>query len=370
MTPPGNPEPAKPASVESVLSDFESKKEMLVSLCAKTKTLIEESLADAQIQYQSVQARVKTKKKLKQKYSNQEKGYKGLDDITDLAALRIITYYEDEVDAVAEIIKREFEVDPENSVDRRNIEPDRFSYHAINYVVRHTPQRLGSVEYKRFLGLRYEIQVTSILSHAWAEIEHDWYDLRDAFPPEIKRRFARMAALLEVAESEFLELRKRRSAYERSIAVQVEAKVPGVTLDALSLKPFLEQDALVAQLDSAIARLRGWPVAPSTQTAQIELAARIANIAGLKTVEGLRDSLTRYSKAIIEYVEQCRPYLAAPSPGANLDRGACVYYLGQFLIGSAGEEGLVKAFKGLPIDVPDSKELSMIAAQVMAKYNT
>jgi hypothetical protein len=69
---------------------------------------IEASLDDAGIQYQSVQIRVKSKKKLKEKYLDPTKKYEKLDDITDLAGLRVITYYEDEVDRVAEVIKKEF----------------------------------------------------------------------------------------------------------------------------------------------------------------------------------------------------------------------------------------------------------------------
>src|SRR5882672_5894762 len=88
------------ADIETVLAEFDRRQEMLAALCAKTKSLIEASLQDANIRYQSVQARVKTKKKLREKYLDEKKNYRRLDDITDLAGLRVITYYEDEVDRV------------------------------------------------------------------------------------------------------------------------------------------------------------------------------------------------------------------------------------------------------------------------------
>jgi putative GTP pyrophosphokinase len=355
------------ASVDSILAEFDGKKEVLEALCAKTKNLIEECLDDAQIRYQSVQARVKTRKKLRQKYIRPDKNYKRLDDITDLAGLRIITYYEDEVDLVAEVIRREFEIDPQNSVDRRSSEPDRFSYQAINYVVRHSGPRWASVEYKRFRGVCCEIQITSILRHAWAEIEHDWYDLEDAFPAQIKRRFARMAALLEVAESEFLELRKKRSEYQRSIAVQIEANVSGVPIDAVSLRSYIEQDALVAKIDQAIAVARGFS-AVSAHAQAIDSALKITSRAGLKTVEDLRSSLTRYENAISEYVEQCRPYLLPPFAGTALPKGYCVYLLGVMLIGSAEGEDLSQAIQDAGAAFPNPEAMSVIAKRVMAKY--
>ncbi len=194
-------EPPAPQSVETILAEFDSRKGTLEGFCGKTKELIEDWLEDAQVRYHSVQARVKRRDKLRVKYQNPQKAYRCLDDITDLAALRVITYYDDEVDAAAEVIRREFEVDQHKSVDKRSKAPDKFGYHAVHYISRYSPRRLGILEYKKFSGVTCEIQVTSILSHAWAEIEHEWYDLGEAFPDEIKRRFYRMAALLDIAES-------------------------------------------------------------------------------------------------------------------------------------------------------------------------
>src|SRR6266481_8211014 len=93
------------AKVEDVLAEFGRRQENLAALCAKTKSLIEASLQDANIPYQSVQSRVKSRKKLREKYLDPEKKYKRLKDITDLAGLRIITYYEDDVDRVVDVIK-------------------------------------------------------------------------------------------------------------------------------------------------------------------------------------------------------------------------------------------------------------------------
>lgn len=114
--------------LEAVLSEFDSKENMLGALCAKTKSLLEASLEDAGIPYQSVQVRVKSKKKLAEKYMDSKKDYRRLEDVTDLAGLRVITYYEDDVDRVAKVIEREFMIDRGNSVDKRDTEPDRFGY--------------------------------------------------------------------------------------------------------------------------------------------------------------------------------------------------------------------------------------------------
>jgi putative GTP pyrophosphokinase len=201
------------ANVDQVLLEFDGKRDVLIVFAEKTRGLIQAFLEDGKIRYQSIQARVKNREKLRRKYVDETKNYAGLNDITDQVAFRVITYYEDEVDRVAEIIKREFDVDSARSIDKRETEPEKFGYYALNYVCKYNGQRESQTEYRKYAGIFCEIQIVSILRHAWSEIEHPWYDLKPAYPATIKRRFARMAALLEIAESEFLNLRQIQSDY-------------------------------------------------------------------------------------------------------------------------------------------------------------
>src|SRR5258708_15617294 len=163
--------------VETVLAEFEAREDMLKEICVKTSSLIEDCLKDAQLRYQLIQHRVKKRDKLREKYLDPKKNYCKLDDITDQAGLRIITYYEDEVDRVAEMIKKEFTVDPDKSVDKRETEPDKFGYYAFNLVCTHADKRKSDVQFKKYANICFEIQITSVLRHAWSEIEHPWYDL-------------------------------------------------------------------------------------------------------------------------------------------------------------------------------------------------
>jgi putative GTP pyrophosphokinase len=365
------PPDAKAADIDAVLAEFDRRRDILAAFCAKTKSLIEESLQDGKIRYQSVQARVKTKKKLREKYLDPKKGYKRLDDITDLAGLRIITYYEDEIDQVAEIIKREFEIIPKDSIDKRKTEPDRFGYYALQYVCRHSPSRRKDVEYKKFADVCCEIQLTSVLRHAWAEIEHEWYDLKDAYPVLIKRRFSRMAALLEIAESEFLDIRKKRLDYERSIAVQVEANVSELQLDAVSLKSFMEQDSIVARIDRSIADLFDRQMSDNVDEGRVEWRSKELDLVGLTTVQALRDALNRYETALLEYLHRCKkiwPIEPSPDP-RKINKGVCIHHLAMMLLGARSETELSRVLTEL--GAPPGEFISKQAAaarDVVAKY--
>lgn len=358
------------ADVETVLTEFDKKKDLLANCCKTTKNLIEKCLAISNIRFQSVQERVKGREKLREKYLDPRKNYAQLNDITDQAALRVITYYEDEVDRVAEIIKQEFDVDHKNSVDKRETDPEKFGYYALNLVCCYSAGRTSHVEYKEFGSLRFEIQITSVLRHAWSEIEHPWYDLKDAFPPDIKRRFARMAALLEIAESEFLTLRKVQADYTQSVDIQVQAAVPDISIDSVSLRSFIEQDLLVSQIDESLARIVETSLEPSSGVA-IERWTSVTRLAGITKLQELHNLLDRFKTGIPEYLSRCRtevwPHMRGTS---SLYRGVSIYHLAVMLVCSRDLPSAMKlheeyGWKDISWDV--ARQVA-ISRAIVAKY--
>lgn len=357
--------------VEEVCAEFEQRQDLLEEVCMKTKNLIEDCLKDAQLRYQSVQARVKKREKLRAKYLDPGKNYTKLDDITDQAGLRVITYYDDELDRVVEVIKREFAVIPEKSVDKRVMEPNKFGYRAINLVCAHSQKRKSDVQFKKQANLTFEIQATSVLGHAWSEIEHEWYDLKETYPPYIKRRFSRLAALFELAESEFVNLREQRTSYKRSVGVQVEAELPNVPVDAVSLKAFASQEPVVARVDERISKVLERPLSEATDSAS-ERWAKAARAVGLTTVPMLRESLKKHEMAISEYVRRSIPIWAeAMHPGAPIGRGVSIYQLANILAAAQGEGKLAHLWEtvGLKLPAVETKlrALAALAGELLAK---
>jgi putative GTP pyrophosphokinase len=365
----GSEEEPKAANVEDVLAEFERRGPALRSLCERTRDLIEEFLQSENVPFQSVQARVKSAKKLRDKYLDPEKQYKQLDDITDLAGLRVIRYYPDEVDRVAEVVEREFGIDRGNTVDKRKIELDRFGYSAINYVCEHLKTRTSLGEYKKFANIRFEVQVTSILSHAWSEMNHGSYDLGESSPPEVRRRFFQLKALLELAESQFTELRDKTANYARAVAIQVETKVTDLPPDAASLKSLIDQEPLISKIDQDIASLLGVPVA-ATSSQTLDLWSRGAHQTGLTTVQALRDSFAQYNEGIVEFVSRCGKYWGY-SAFSSISRGLSTFQLAKLLIRSRGEAEVLRFTEVLKIDAGMNRELAdqvAIAREIVAKY--
>jgi ppGpp synthetase/RelA/SpoT-type nucleotidyltranferase len=127
-----------------------------------------------------------------------------LQDITDLTGARIITYFPKSLIRVEEIITREFDVIERSDKSTAFEKSGRLGYQSIHLLVRLNGSRTTLREYAPFNGLTAEIQIRTILQHAWAEMEHDiQYKALDQIPTEIRRRFAALAGLIEIADREF-----------------------------------------------------------------------------------------------------------------------------------------------------------------------
>jgi len=210
----------------------------------KVQELIDSILKANHITPHSVTSREKAPSNLREKITREGKSYEDpLHQITDLAGVRIITYFPTDVDLILPILEAEFLVDWNNSIDKRKTaDPSTFGYASVHLVVEHTPERCKFPEYAIFKSLKCEIQVRTILQHAWAEIEHDIvYKANDEIPFELRRKFASLAGLLEVADREFEMLRKEEAKIREEIKHTITQDNLDIPINLDSLTFYLEK---------------------------------------------------------------------------------------------------------------------------------
>jgi ppGpp synthetase/RelA/SpoT-type nucleotidyltranferase len=121
-------------------------------------------------------ARLREKCKQRQKDANYTSVQDIYDDIVDLAGVRVALYFPAERDQVGGTIKKLFQVDEEIVFPKEGERSpnNRFlGYLAIHHRVRLREQDLADEIDKRYAQARIEIQVASILMHAWSEVQHD-----------------------------------------------------------------------------------------------------------------------------------------------------------------------------------------------------
>jgi ppGpp synthetase/RelA/SpoT-type nucleotidyltranferase len=128
-----------------------------------------------------VSSRAKDPKRTEVKCRQRESlsGYRSVDDIyediVDLAGVRIALYFPGDQELVENLIIDVFDVlRVKEFPDKSAVHPDKkFSgYAARHYRVRLKSHTLASFD-PRYGEAKIEIQVASVLMHAWAEVEHD-----------------------------------------------------------------------------------------------------------------------------------------------------------------------------------------------------
>ena len=222
--------------------------------------LLHRLIQDAGLDIVGIECRTKTLDGFKEKVDRPEKAqrYQSCNEVTDLSGIRVIAYLQEEHDRVCEIVRENFIIDPENSANKEDLlDPDKFGYRSMHFVVSYSEDRLNLPEFKRFVGKMAEVQVRTALQHAWAAI--DWklrYKTDIGVPNDIRRRLYRISALLESADDDFSRVseavRDLRASYEEQI-LKGDLSLQ-VNQDSLQL--FLDTSALVRRLKDIAARTK------------------------------------------------------------------------------------------------------------------
>jgi len=198
--------------VRKLVDEFRDERSLYGDFCLAIFQLLNGLLQDGGYKYQ-IFYRVKDIEKLEEKLirkKNEGKVYDGLKEIEDLAGIRIIFYLESDKDQFIRDIFDEISGDLKLEENKKET-----GYEATHIVAGLGPKRLHLSEYRKFDGLKYEIQLTSILHHAWAEIEHDIFykegaEIKKLHPKKLKHLRKRMARLMKKhinkASSQFEEI--------------------------------------------------------------------------------------------------------------------------------------------------------------------
>lgn len=187
----------------------------------------------------SIQHRTKTANSLGKKIEKKKGKYSELKDITDLCGFRIICYFSDAVDVIADAIRNKFCVDEKNSVDKRaSLNSNEFGYLSV-HIVASLPDN-GEYD-SDICGIPFEIQIRTVLQHVWAEIEHDLgYKNEFPIPKPIVREFSKIAGLLEIADDQFIRIRNKTSNYVQAVHNKITTNEgEDIPLDYISLNAYL-----------------------------------------------------------------------------------------------------------------------------------
>jgi hypothetical protein len=162
---------------------------------------------------------------------------------TDATGIRVITFLNSDVREIEAIIKRTFAVDVPNSLDRSGaLGTDKVGYRSVHYVCLLGDKRASNLEYKDLCDLKFEVQIRTVLQHAWAELAHDRsYKFGVSLPPDLERSLNLYSGLLEIADRGFEELSARIDAYTQEVNDSSPEEWTTRSIDSITLTRFVEQ---------------------------------------------------------------------------------------------------------------------------------
>jgi putative GTP pyrophosphokinase len=132
----------KDKSIKEAVSWYTQHKELYRKLAQKIEGIIIEILVEENIPIHSIANRVKevssfAKKIEKPQYTNPK------DEITDLAGIRIIAYVESDLVRICEVIKKNFKIDSDKSIDKsKALGNDKVGYKSIHFIGELKSERL------------------------------------------------------------------------------------------------------------------------------------------------------------------------------------------------------------------------------------
>ena len=224
------------------------------NFAAKLEALLCDLLAAHPVKHHVVESRAKSIESFREKITRPGKSYSDpFKELTDLAGIRVIVYYTDDVDTVASILKKEFRVHPDKSSDKRDMhDADQFGYLSVHRILSLKTPRSYLAEWKPFVKLQFEVQIRTVLQHSWAAISHAMqYKQKADVPDSLKRKLFRLAGLFELADEQFVDIRDRHADITKTVARKFDSESKDILIDSVSMQEFVNRSKQLDEIAKA-----------------------------------------------------------------------------------------------------------------------
>jgi ppGpp synthetase/RelA/SpoT-type nucleotidyltranferase len=170
-----------------------------------------------------------------------------IEDINDFVTVQILTYFEDDVQAVAHVLDTEFKIIKGANKDLKAKTPKHFGYQFQSYLVRMMDSRLEWIEYRCFKECRVKVEVSSLLQNTWRLIQNRMAINAESVPHHQLRPTERIVGLFELADRELNKLKNTLPISQLEQVSQLTGSTPAV----LPQEDLQSDDPLAAIKDAA-----------------------------------------------------------------------------------------------------------------------
>jgi putative GTP pyrophosphokinase len=208
-------------------TEYDRRLPLYRSLREEALFVINEAIAKTQIKTHSVLGRVKARSSFLEKINRKE--YPDpFASMPDLVGTRVVCLFRDDIPTLCDMVRSEFNVvAEENKIEEAG--DDSFGYMSVHFECTLHDHYTGP-RYDRLKGIRFEVQVRTILMDAWANVSHHLaYKGKASIPADLRKDFNALSALFYIADQQFQTFFDSVTASEQSIAQSID-KAPDSNL--------------------------------------------------------------------------------------------------------------------------------------------
>ncbi len=175
--------------------------------------------------------RLKTAEECIKKFNNKylphldsDSSFQIQDYITDLIGVRAVCYYSDDLVSIKRSLKKHFRV--METTDKTSLlekTENQFGYKGLHLQLRLRKKRGAEQNITEFSSLEFELQIRTVIQDAWSILDHK-IKYKKSIPHNLKRRINRLSALFEIADEEFLSIKKEILQEEKIISDRLRKK--------------------------------------------------------------------------------------------------------------------------------------------------
>ena len=250
---------ATSTSPEAWAAKYRDSRPQYDKLAKKFEELVTKVLETEGYEVIQISSRTKTVQSFLAKLERKKDKYGDpLKEVTDLAGIRVVTYYVEDVQNVVDLFRPHFTVDERRSVVKGGEEPDKFGYQSTHLIVTVSEARKKFPEWSEFAGMWAEIQIRTATQHAWAAVEHKLgYKNPANVPPALARQLYCLSALFELADVQFSQVRDSMDDLQDQFAKKLIAGELDLSVDVSSVEAYLRNSS-VATRAVEVAEVAGW----------------------------------------------------------------------------------------------------------------
>jgi len=167
-------------------------------------------------------------------------------------------------------------------------------------------------------------------------------------PRDVRRRFARVAGLLELADAEFASIRKQLAEYAEAVDTDIRENPAQLELDLVSLRALFKFNSNSKRLDPLVAKLMQKKIVGTSDDIDESYVGRFAML-GIGRVDQLEAVASKEREAVSKFA---RYWVALPQEDDEINtdddgtigRGIGLFYLLYVLLRRTGSRALIQAY--------------------------